>query len=277
MLNDILRQIKPLKTFNLMKLIDLPKISLIAVIAATINPIQVNADPIIASEEQEISQSNSVSQLRDVEPKDWAYEALKSLVEKYECIQGNSQGFYLGNRSITRYEFAAGLNTCLEKITQLIATEEAIPEEDLSKIKQLQTQFSSELTALSTRLDSIENRILPLEAEQFSTTTKLSGTTWINLTGVSTGDNIKFEALPNTPFDNRFIGGRDGTGKPLVDTISDSKTTLSSLTWLTLNTSFTGKDILKVQLAAGNGASPINQFASAGFFNTYGSPFTDQT
>jgi hypothetical protein len=250
---------------------------MIIAIAIIINPLQVNANPISEIENNELSQINSVSQLRDVEPNDWAYQALKNLIEKYQCIEGNAEGFYLGNRTIRRNEFATGLNTCLEKITQLINTEESVADDDLNTIKQLQTQFSSELTALTSRLDNIENRTIPLEAQQFSTTTKLSGSTWVNFTGAFTGDNIKFEALPNTPFDARFAGGRDGAGKPLVDTISDSQSTFSSLTWLTFNTSFTGKDSLTLQLAAGNGASPINQYVSAGFFNTYGSPFTDQT
>jgi Carbohydrate-selective porin, OprB family len=261
-----------------MKLAALKELWVMMAIALTLNPLQVNANPIPETENNELSQINSVSQLRDVEPQDWAYQALKNLVEKYNCLEGNSHGFYLGKRSITRYEFATGLNTCLEKITPLINTGEVIKEDDLNKIKQLQSQFSSELTALKTRLDNLEERITPLKEQQFSTTTKLSGSAWINLTGTSTGDNIKFEALPNTPLNARFAGGRDGTtGKPIIDTISDSQTTLSSLAWLTLNTSFTGQDLLTIQLAAGNGASPINQFVSAGFLNTYGNPFTDQT
>ena len=34
------------------------------------------------------AQVTSVSQLRDVSPTDWAYEALRSLVERYGCIVG---------------------------------------------------------------------------------------------------------------------------------------------------------------------------------------------
>ncbi len=69
------------------------------------------------------TQINSVSELRDVEPKDYAYEALKNLAKKYQCIEDNFNGFYLGDLTITRYEFAMGLNTCLEKITSLIMEE----------------------------------------------------------------------------------------------------------------------------------------------------------
>jgi hypothetical protein len=35
-----------------------------------------------------ISQVNSVSQLSDVRPTDWAFTSLQSLVERYGCISG---------------------------------------------------------------------------------------------------------------------------------------------------------------------------------------------
>jgi hypothetical protein len=57
----------------------------------------------------------------------------------------------------------------------------------------------------------------------------------------------------------------------------DPQTTLSYYSFLTLTTSFTGKDSLLTQLAVGNGNSPANEFVSAGFFNSWGTPFLDQT
>src|SRR5919199_1040438 len=57
-----------------------------------------------------VEQVNSVTQLSDVQPTDWAYEALRSLVERYGCIAGYPNGTYRGNRAMSRYEFAAGLN-----------------------------------------------------------------------------------------------------------------------------------------------------------------------
>jgi hypothetical protein len=57
-----------------------------------------------------MGQVTSVTQLSDVQPTDWAYEALRSLVERYGCIAGYPGGTFRGNRSMSRYEFAAGLN-----------------------------------------------------------------------------------------------------------------------------------------------------------------------
>ncbi|MCY7277718.1 MAG: iron uptake porin, partial [Phormidesmis sp. CAN_BIN44] len=58
----------------------------------------------------EVSQVTSVSQLSDVRPTDWAFQALQSLVERYGCIAGYPDKTYRGNRALTRFEFAAGLN-----------------------------------------------------------------------------------------------------------------------------------------------------------------------
>jgi len=69
---------------------------------------ETNNKPIVLS--QSIEQVTSVSQLSDVQPTDWAFQSLQSLVERYGCIAGYPDGTYRGNRSLTRYEFAAGLN-----------------------------------------------------------------------------------------------------------------------------------------------------------------------
>ena len=62
------------------------------------------------------AQVTSVSQLSDVQPTDWAFQALQSLVERYGCIVGYPDGTYRGNRALTRYEFAAGLNAALDRV-----------------------------------------------------------------------------------------------------------------------------------------------------------------
>src|SRR5919202_3999878 len=63
-----------------------------------------------------LDQVTNVSQLRDVSPGDWAFEALRSLVERYGCIAGYPDGTYRVNRALSRYEFAAGLNACLQQV-----------------------------------------------------------------------------------------------------------------------------------------------------------------
>ncbi len=177
-----------------------------------------------------LSQVTSVDQLSDVQPTDWAFQALQSLVERYGCIAGYPDGSFRGNRAITRYEFAAGLNTCLERIQELlgIKTANLITENDLEVLKRLQESFAVELVNIRGRINALEARTGTLEANQFSTTTKLSGQVVMHLADAF---------------------GRDAT--------EESQTVFQHRTRLKFKTSFTGTDTLNYGLNAGN-ASGLN-------------------
>ncbi|WP_034934544.1 iron uptake porin, partial [Gloeocapsa sp. PCC 73106] len=84
-----------------------------------------------------LSQVTSVSQLRDVSPGDWAFEALRTLVERYGCIVGYPDQTFRGNQPTSRYEFAAGLNACLQQMERLIAASEAVLREDIERLQLL--------------------------------------------------------------------------------------------------------------------------------------------
>ncbi|MEW5860821.1 MAG: iron uptake porin [Cyanobacteriota bacterium] len=181
------------------------------------------------------SQVTNVSQLSDVEPTDWAYEALRSLVERYGCIAGYPDGTYRGNRAMSRYEFAAGLNACLLQIEKLIAasTADFVTKEDLSTLQRLIDEFGAELATLRTRVDNLEGRTAFLESHQFSTTTKLVGEAIFAVTDSFSAD-IDISDL-DVDVDDR------GTNTILGDRVR-----------LDFQTSFTGRDVLHTRLAAGN-------------------------
>lgn len=199
------------------------------------------SDPDIAPRSTaSLNQAPSVHQLVDVQPADWAFQALQSLVERYGCIAGYADGTFLGDRALSRYEFAAGLNACLDGIAQLIAssTEDALSTEDLAALEQLQTNFARELAALREQVDTLEARTAELDANQFSTTTRLTGQAIFAVNGGG--------------FDGDTIVG--ATGALLAD--QDPNITLLYRVSLDLDTSFTGTDLLKLRLDAGsNGAN----------------------
>jgi hypothetical protein len=176
-------------------------------------------------------QVTSVSQLSDVKPTDWAFQALQSLVERYGCIAGYPDRTYRGNRALTRYEFAAGLNACLDRVNELIAaaTVDLVKKEDLATLQKLQEQFAAELATLRGRVDALDSKVATLEKQQFSTTTKLAGE-------VQFAISDEFNARGNV------VGGNKGNNTVFQDRVR-----------LSLNTSFTGKDLLVTRLAAGNG------------------------
>ena len=107
-------------------------------------------------------QVTSVTQFSDVYPTDWAYQALSNLVEQYGCVAGYPNGTFRGNRAMTRYEAAALLNACLDRITEVT-----------DELRRLLKEFETELAILRGRVDGLEARVGELEATQFSTTTKL--------------------------------------------------------------------------------------------------------
>ncbi len=230
------------------------------------------------SDSNGLGQITNVNQLRDVAPTDWAYEALRSLVDRYGCISGFPAQTYRGSQALTRYEFAAGLNSCLNQIERLITTSE-ISGEDISTIERLNQEFAAELANLGGRVDSISDRLAILEDNQFSSTTKLNGLVWFNLTGATADGDVLVETSDlSVPSVIRPPGRNPVTGEPTVlEVTDDPEITLSDLVWLTLESSFTGEDVLTTRLAVGNGDSPANVFASAGAYNTFGIPFTDQT
>jgi len=245
---------------------------------------ELSSDAAIGDRNNPMSQVTNVSQLSDVSPEDWAYEALRSLVERYGCIAGYPDGTFRGNRATTRYEFAAGLNACLQQVERLIAasTEAFVTREDLETLQRLVTEFQTELATLGTRVDTLEGQVAFLQDHQFSTTTKLSGLAWFNLTGAFADDDVLVETTDlNGLFGDLALrqAGRDPiTNQPITQTVEDDpEITFSNLVWLNFETSFTGRDSLVTQLAVGNGNSPANVFASAGLYNTFGTPFLDQT
>jgi hypothetical protein len=129
----------------------------------------------VSCEEDEpaLSQLTSVDQLADVQPADWAYQALKSLIERYGIRFGYPDNLFRGNRALTRYEFAAALAETLVQIEPLLYNEQQFIQEDLVTLQRLQRDFAEALAALSNRVDDISERITQLEAERFSATTQM--------------------------------------------------------------------------------------------------------
>ena len=156
------------------------------------------------------SQVTNVNQLRDVAPTDWAYEALRSLVDRYGCISGFPNQTYRGSQPLSRYEFAAGLNSCLNQIERLIASQDTdVSSEDLDTINRLGQEFEAELAALGGRVDEIESRTAVLEDNQFSTTTKLEGEAVFGITGEfnsTDNDEIVFQDRVRLAFVSSFFG-----------------------------------------------------------------------
>lgn len=178
----------------------------------------------------------SVSQLSDVQPSDWAIQALQSLIEQYGCMAGYPDNTYRGDRVLTRYEFAVALKDCLNTLNTHLANQRSeISSESIPAIKRLQDDFATELAILQERAENIEVRTAKLEANQFSASTKLN-TSIVVAASDLTGDTA------------------DGNSNTRID----SNLALNYRTRLNFTTSFMGKDRLLVRLQASNRVPNFN-------------------
>lgn len=177
------------------------------------------------------NQVTNVSELKDVAPTAWAYEALRSLVERYGCIVGYPDRSFRGDRALSRWEFAAGLNACINTMERLLQENVAVLKADLDKLKRLAEEFRAELDALGVRIDNLEVRVAYLEDHSFATTTKLFGETQVVFSGV---------------------GGNEAANGPPGSPITNGQITANYQTRLNFDTSFSGEDRLRVRLRAAN-------------------------
>jgi len=178
----------------------------------------------------------SINQFSDLRPTDWAYQALANLVERYGCVAGYSNGLYHGGRPLTRFEAAALLNACLDRVT-----------DRSDDLKRLLREFDKELALLKGRTDALEAAVGDLEATQFSTTSKLSGMA----TFVVGGSNFIGSAI-NTGANTVNRANNTLTGRPQSPVALPNATTFNYDLRLNFDTSFTGRDLLRTNLRAGN-------------------------
>ncbi len=201
-----------------------------AVVAADLNLSQVSRYANTSLDRSQ-DQVTSITQFSDVRPTDWAYQALSNLIERYGCVAGYPNGTFKGGQAMTRYEAAALLNACLDRISEVT-----------DELKKLMAEFEKELAVLRGRVDGLEAKVGELEASQFSTTTKLSGLATFVLGA------------------NQF----SGSASELVNSSRAlyGATTFTYDVQLTFDTSFSGKDLLRTNLRAGNFAD--SSFGGAG-------------
>jgi len=183
------------------------------------------------SDSPALGQITSIDQFSDVRPGDWAYQALSNLVERYGCVAGYPDGSFGGARALSRYEAAALLNACLDRITEVT-----------DELKRLMKAFATELAVLRGRVDGLEAKVGELEASQFSSTTKLSGLA-------------------------TFVVGANAFGGSAADLVDQARAEVGATTFtydvqLVFDTSFTGKDLLRTVLRGGNFGS--SAFGGAG-------------
>lgn len=72
-----------------------------------------------------MAQVTSVSQLSDVQPTEWSYQAISNLVSRYGCVAGFPNGTFQPGQPATRAQLAALVNACLDRVTDFQSAQDA--------------------------------------------------------------------------------------------------------------------------------------------------------
>jgi hypothetical protein len=97
-----------------------------------------------------MAQVTSVSQLSDVQPTEWSYQAISNLAERYGCVAGFPNGTFQPGQPATRAQLAALTNACLDRISEYQTAADA------ALAAALRAQFSKEIATTNTRVNALE-------------------------------------------------------------------------------------------------------------------------
>ena len=85
-------------------------------------------------------------QFSDVQPTDWAYQAIQNLNARYGCLAGYPNGTFKPGQPATRNELAALTNACLDRISEFQDAKDAA----------LAAALKAQYASLNTRVSAIE-------------------------------------------------------------------------------------------------------------------------
>ena len=72
-----------------------------------------------------MAQVTSVSQLKDVQPTEWSYQAISNLISRYGCVAGYPDGTFKPGEAASRAELAALVNACIDRISEFQNAQDA--------------------------------------------------------------------------------------------------------------------------------------------------------
>lgn len=207
--------------------------------------------------------------LTDVAPNDWGFQALQNLAEQYGCLSGYPDQTFRGEQVLTRREFAVALSACTSGIDEQIGAQglESVAQTDLQTLQRLREDFTEELLVLDERILALEERVNNLQENSLQGL-RLNGLVWFDLNAASFSGDLK-----------RETGARvaPGSQERVIENAEQPEPIASTYAWLELSKSFTGEDLLLLQLAVGDGFPILNDsVVSAGLEYTYGANFTNQ-
>ena len=179
----------------------------------------------------------NISNFSELYPSDWSYQSIKDVLISRNCSNLMPSG------SISRFEAASIINSCLKDYVQITEIE-----------KRLIDEFNSELSLIKSSFDGLDERSNEVEAGSFSTTTVASFSADFAI-GAVNGKSVTVSGGETTVTGD--VDG-DGTNETVVVKKADETKNAEAMSFdysyeIGLSTSFTGEDSLDVALVAGAG------------------------
>lgn len=135
--------------------------------------VAVGASTLINTTAANAQGASNVSELTDVVGNEWAYNALKELVNNpCHILVGYPDRTFRGQKSATRFELAAALFKYEQCITERLA--QKADKADLEKFAALLEEFRGELNQLKARVDSLEARMRAVEEKNIEQDMRLA-------------------------------------------------------------------------------------------------------
>jgi hypothetical protein len=88
----------------------------------------------------------------DVPSDHWAYQALLNLAGVHGCISGYPDGTFRGDATVSRYEFAAGLDACLGQLSEQVVQQRQTQQREVDALIEAMEQSLGELRQLDADL-----------------------------------------------------------------------------------------------------------------------------
>src|SRR5271154_7399689 len=124
--------------------------------------VAVGASTLINTSAVKAQGATNVSELTDVVGNEWAYNALKELVNNpCHVLVGYPDRTFRGQKSATRFELFAALYKYEQCIVERLS--QKADKADLEKFAALLDEFRGELNQLKSRVDALEQRVKAIE------------------------------------------------------------------------------------------------------------------
>ena len=194
-------------------------------------------------------------QFPDVQPTNWAYQAILNLRDRYGCAVGFPDGTFRAGESATRGEFAALTNACLDEITTYFDAKDAA----------LAAALRAEVGAIGSRVTKLET-IATEKAEGVGN--YIGAGLLLNSQGVAGGDNGSNTTISGATIQARYgvrtlSSGFEVSARPYVNFVGSPQGEIGAGGGVLASVDYS---VLKAK----SGVSKANVYAGVG----YQLPFT---